>query len=100
MNKPAVSPALLQLLVRMYNQSIQSYYFFPDVIICGRYRLEREQFEGLLREGFLFAFDADSFGKLYRLSRKAEALLQAEAHKRKHRMNSVKTTAQAVFSFT
>jgi hypothetical protein len=50
MKKNAGHPVLLQLLVSVYNQSIQTYFYFPEVIICGRQRLERDDFDQLLAE--------------------------------------------------
>ena len=100
MNETAVSQSLLQLLVRVYNQSIQSYYFFPDVIICGSHRLEREEFDALLKEGYIVPYHTDSFGKLYRLTKKADEILQTQAHRRKQRVNKVKATVRQIhFSF-
>lgn len=85
MSKTAVSQSVLQLLVRVYNQSIQSYYFFPDVILCGRHRLERDEFTLLLQEAFIEPYHTDSFGKLFQLSRKAEDLLRENIHRKKQR---------------
>ncbi|GAA4747814.1 hypothetical protein [Flavisolibacter ginsenosidimutans] len=100
MNKTTVSQALLQLLVRVYNQSIQSYYFFPDVIICGHHRLERGDFEFLLKEGYIVPYHTDSFGKLYRLTKKAEEALHTQLRVRKYRSQKAKEVAeQADFSF-
>ena len=89
MSKPAASQPLLQLLVRVYNQSIQSYFHFPDVVICGQHRLEETEFQLLLSEGYIEAYYTDSFGKLFRLSKKALALLQQGLHKRKSRHASI-----------
>lgn len=86
MNKPTDNACLLQLLVRVYNQSIQSYHHFPDVIICGHHRLEREEFDFLLANDYIEAHYADSFGKLYHTSKKAEALLHENMSKRRHRL--------------
>jgi len=101
MNKTVVSQALLQLLVRVYNRSIQSYYFFPDVIICGHHRLERDDFEFLLKEGYIVPYHTDSFGKLYRLTKKAEEVLHTQLRVRKYRSQKAKEAAkQADFSFS
>lgn len=86
MERDSVHSLLLPLLVRVYNQSIQSYYFFPDVILCGNHRLDREAFDLLLKKGCLYPYHTDSFGRLYRLTKKAEALLQTEAHRHKRRI--------------
>lgn len=100
MSNTAVNPSLLQLLVRVYNQSIQSYYFFPDVIICGNHRLEREEFESLLREGFIVPYHTDSFGRLYRLTRTADTVLREQILRRRQRQTKSKSAVQqAYFSF-
>jgi len=87
MSKTATSQRLLQLLVRVINQSIQSYYYFPEVIICGQHRLEKEEFELLLSEGCIEPYYSDSFGKLYRTSAKAERVLQHNVCKRRHKLS-------------
>ncbi|RYZ25309.1 MAG: hypothetical protein EOO10_18615 [Chitinophagaceae bacterium] len=83
MSKTAASQSLLQLLVRLYNQSIQTYFHFPDVIICGHHRIDEAEFNLLVVEGFVDAFYVDSFGKLFRLSKKAHHMLQYGLHKRR-----------------
>ncbi len=97
MNKAAIDQSLLRLLVRVYNQSVQFYYYFPDVIICGQQRLEREEFEYLLGGGYLTAYHTDSFGKLYHLSGKAERFLHENLQKRRHRAHPTKTSSQQTF---
>jgi hypothetical protein len=83
MNKTASNRSLLHLLVKVYNQTIQSYYYFPEVIFCGHHRLEKEEFEILLREELLEAYYADSFGRLYHLSKKAHEILSQSLCKRR-----------------
>ena len=83
MSKTAASQPLLQLLVRVYNQSIQTYFHFPDVILCGNHRLEETDFQLLLSEGHIEVYYMDTFGKLYRLSKKAHNVLQDGLYKRK-----------------
>jgi hypothetical protein len=83
MKKPAVNPGLLHLLVSVYNQSIQTYHYFPEVIICGCQRLEREAFDHLVAQNFVQAYRADSFGSYYRLSKKGEEFLFQCSFRRK-----------------
>lgn len=99
MSKTVISQALLQLLVRTYNQSIQSYYFFPEVILCGRHRLERDEFEQLLSEGFITSYQTDSFGKLYRLTKKADDFLRAQRLRKRYRPKRSMPGLQTNFSF-
>lgn len=85
MKKTTVDPALLQLLVSIYNQSIQTYFHFPEVIICGRNRLEREDFERLLHLRFIQPVNADSFGRWYGLSPQGEAYLLGAVPRKKQK---------------
>lgn len=85
MKKTAVDPALLHLLVSIYNQSIQTYFYFPEVILCGRQRLERQDFALLLELQFVQAYKADSFGRWYRLSRSGEEFLIQSLFRRRQR---------------
>ena len=73
-----VSKQVLHLLVKAYNRPIQDYFYFPEVILLDKQRMEKEDFELLLSEGFLKEYKYDSFGRFYRLSKKAEDLLYAE----------------------
>lgn len=66
---------LLSLLVKAYNTSIQDFYYFPDVILVGEQRMERDDFDLLRSGGYILEFRHDSFGRFYRLSQKAEHLL-------------------------
>ena len=83
MKKSAVDPVLLRLLVSVYNQSIQTYFYFPDVIICGPHRMEREEFQQLLTMHFIQPYQADSFGRWYRLTRSGEDYLLQSLYRRK-----------------
>ncbi len=65
----------LALLVRVYNCSIQDFFYFPDVIIFGKQRMEKEEFLFLLSEGYIAAYKVDSFGKFYRLTKKADEFI-------------------------
>lgn len=85
MKKAADKEPILRLLVSVYNQSIQTYHHFPEVILCGRQRLDTEEFALLLANGFLMATTADSFGRNYRLSKKGEAYLFETSFRRRHK---------------
>ncbi|MDQ3276754.1 MAG: hypothetical protein M3Q06_00400 [Bacteroidota bacterium] len=100
MKKAGVNHEILHLLVSVYNQSIQTYYYFPEVILCDRQRLDREQFEALLAADFLVAYKADSFGKYYRLSKKGEEYLLASSFRRRHKqLDPGLATRQPLFPF-
>lgn len=85
MNTPAANRQLLHLFVRVYNQSIQFYYHFPEVIICGTHRLEPHEFRFLLTEGLIAAYHTDSFGKLFRLTSSAELFFKESLTAKPHR---------------
>jgi len=85
MKKPAVDRDLLHLLVSVYNQSIQTYHHFPEVIICGHQRLEPAELAWLVNEGFITVSRFDSFGKDYSLTRKGESFLFDSIFRRRHR---------------
>jgi hypothetical protein len=99
MKKMAVNEPILRLLVSVYNQSIQTYYHFPEVILCGRLRLEPEDFEHLLANDFIIPFSADSFGRNYRLSKKGEAFLFETSFRRRHKHLSFMQPAQRQLPF-
>ena len=92
---------LIALLVRVYNHSIQFYDHFPDVIIYGNHRLEQDAFDLLLQHEFIIAYHTDSFGKLYRLSKKGEDFLYRYKYKRRprHVSSSYYSAGQASFQF-
>jgi hypothetical protein len=70
-----VNRQILFLLVKAYNRSITDFYYFPDVILLDKQRLEKEDFELLLSGGYIHLYKHDSFGRYYKLSAKAEELL-------------------------
>ena len=85
MKKAAVNQPMLHLLVSVYNQSIQTYHHFPEVILCGCQRMEPEDFAQLLAQEFLTMCSVDSFGRNYRLSKKGEAYLFDASFRRRQR---------------
>lgn len=98
--KTTFNAGLLQLLVSVYNQSIQTYFYFPDVIICGPQRLDRDAFEQLLANNYLQAYKADSFGRYYRLSKHGEAFLFESSFRRRQKVfNSTLPAGQSRLPF-
>ena len=67
---------VLALLVKVYNQSITDYFYFPDIIYAGNQKMERGDFDYLLAEGFIALSKFDSFGCYYALSKKGDHKLQ------------------------
>lgn len=100
MKKPAVKRELLHLLVSVYNKSIQTYYHFPEVILCDRQRLEPADFAQLVEEGFIGAYSFDSFGKNYCLTRKGESYLFDAIARRRHRHLHEGAMVQSRLPFT
>jgi hypothetical protein len=72
---PAINKQVLHLLVRAYNRPILDFYYFPDLILIGEQRLEEEEFLFLLSEAYIEKYKYDSFGRFYKLSKKAEQML-------------------------
>jgi hypothetical protein len=68
---------LLALLVKVVYCTVQDYYYFPDVIIAGRQKIEREEFLFLFSEGYIAFYKADSFGRFYKHTAKAESYMAA-----------------------
>lgn len=90
---------LFSLLVRVYNHSIQYYFHFPEIIIYGSHRLKKEEFEQLLSGDYIAPCYADSFGKIFRLTKKAEILLHRQRNKKKRRPASTLTASALQFRF-
>ncbi|HEY1023477.1 MAG TPA: hypothetical protein VGE06_14250 [Flavisolibacter sp.] len=100
MKKTGVNQQFLQVLVSLYNQSIQTYNYFPEVILCGRLRIERECFEALLHADFITAYKTDSFGKYYRLNKKGEQYLLAFSFRRRQKpATALLAQGQRAFAF-
>jgi hypothetical protein len=97
MKKCAISKELLLLLVRVYNQSIQCYYYFPDVITCGKHRLETEEFQLLLEGDYLTCYYKDSFGRTYALSQKGRMLLEQFLIRRKKKSSRTRPALLSLF---
>ena len=100
MKKTGVNQELLHVLVSLYNQSIQTYYYFPEVILCGRQHIERAYFDALVAAGFITVYKADSFGQYYRVNKKSERFLLTYSFRRRHRQtDSLMTAGQRTFPF-
>ena len=97
MKRSGVNQELLHVLVSLYNQSIQTYSHFPEVILCGRQRIEQECFEILLQAGMIEAYKGDSFGKYYRLSKKGEQFLLTFSFRRRQKQTAA--ALQPAFPF-
>jgi hypothetical protein len=99
MKKTVINRPLLQLLVSVYNKSIQTYFYFPDVILCGHQRLDADEFAHLLSEGLIGPYKADSFGRFYRLTKKGEDYLFQESFRRRTRPHQLLPDVQGQFPF-
>lgn len=67
--------ALLALLLKAYNRPVMDYHYFPDIVLIGKTRIEREELQMLLSEGYLQQTHRDNFGRFYALTEKAKLLL-------------------------
>lgn len=67
----------LLLLLECIKQAgvLETYYFFPDMILAGNTQLERTDFEYLVSEAYVIQTSSDNFGKQYALTFKAEQIL-------------------------
>src|ERR1051326_8343335 len=83
--KKEVHSELFSLLLKVYNHTIHTYYRFPQVILYGNHHLEKEEFDQLLAEDMVVQCYADSFGRSYRLTKKAEVFLFGSRKKRRRR---------------
>lgn len=83
----------IALLVRVYNYSIQVFYFFPDVIIVGSQKMDRADFNFLCSQEYIAEVKADSFGKYYKLSSKAEDYIYQTVSKHFANKRRVKAAA-------
>lgn len=68
---------LIQVLVKAYNTTLTDYYYFPEVVFAGRQRIDKDAFEFLRAEGYIQELKHDSFGRFYKLTKKAEATIYA-----------------------
>jgi hypothetical protein len=67
--------SLLSLLVKIYNETVRDYYYFPDIIYAGNHRIEKTEMILLLNEGYIKECDHDSFGRFYKSTKKCELLI-------------------------
>lgn len=67
----------LLLLLECIKQAgvLETYYFFPQLILAGNTQLERTDFEYLVSQAYLIETNSDNFGKQYSLTLKAEQIL-------------------------
>lgn len=88
MKKTADNSAILRLMVSVYNQTIQTYHYFPDVILCGHKRMEPEELNELINRKFVSPLRADTFGTFYQLSKEGEQFLFRSLLRRKQKVPS------------
>lgn len=91
---PPVDASLLALLLATYNKEVKDFYYFPDVVLAGRMRLEPEAMQRLVQEGWLQVTRADTFGRYYKHTRQTEQLLMTLRGKRRHGSGKKKTGIQ------
>ena len=66
---------LIAVLVKAYNTTLTDYYYFPEVVFAGRQRIDKEAFDYLKAEEYIREIKHDSFGRFYKLTKKAEQLM-------------------------
>jgi hypothetical protein len=55
--------------------SLETYFFFPELILAGTTRIERTDFDYLVSEAYVKETGSDNFGKQYALTLKSELIL-------------------------
>ena len=85
MMRPAAIKYVLPLLVKVYNQTITDYFYFPEIIYAGPQKIERADFELLLSEGLISFTKFDSFGRYYQLSKRGQDLLHQHSTRQQRR---------------
>lgn len=67
----------LILLLECIKQAgvLETYFFFPEMIVAGDTTLERVDFEYLVSEAYVKESGSDNFGRQYGLTLKAEQIL-------------------------
>jgi hypothetical protein len=92
--------ALLALLLKAYNRPVMDFHYFPDVVLIGKTRIEREELLLLLSEGYLQQTHRDNFGRFFTLTEKAKMLLhQSLKGGRKSRKKEGLPAGQGSFLF-
>jgi hypothetical protein len=67
---------LLFLLEAIKSASLlETYHYFPDIIVAGEKSIERIDFDYLLAHQYIKEFNVDFSGKQYALTGKAELIL-------------------------
>lgn len=87
--------AILALLLKAYNRQVKDFYYFPEVILVGKQRMEPEDFFLLISEGYLQQIHRDSFGRFYCLTEKAKRMLHQSLHAKQAKSRKKQTVPQA-----
>lgn len=69
------TPLLVLLECIKQAGSLETYFYFPHLILAGSNQIERTDFEYLIEQAYLKEQGADAFGKQYALTFKAEQIL-------------------------
>lgn len=100
MSQP-VNTSLLALLLKAYNKEVKDFFYFPDFVMVGRQRIEPQELQLLKNGGYLQQTGSDSFGRIYKLSVKAENELfrHLAAAKKQHRKKKVESPQPPLIVF-
>lgn len=55
--------------------SVETYFYFPHLIVAGSSRIERTDFEYLMDQAYVKELGSETYGKQYGLTLKAEQIL-------------------------
>lgn len=100
MSQP-VNTSLLALLLKAYNKEVKDFFYFPDFVMVGRQRIEPQELQLLKNGGYLQQTGSDSFGRIYKLSAKAENELRLHltTPKKQQRKKKVPTPVLPLIAF-
>lgn len=92
---------LLPVLVKALHTSVTDYYYFPEVVLAGNHRIDREVFDAMLKAGFLQQTRKDAFGRFYALTPRAQQVIYEQVTGRSvyKKKKPAPQVVQASFSF-
>ena len=71
----STTPLLLLLECVKQAGTLETYFFFPNLILAGSTQIERTDFDYLVSEAYVIETSSNSFGKQFSLTLKAEQIL-------------------------
>jgi hypothetical protein len=69
------NPLLVDLLIKINTNQIESFFHFPHIFRSGNIHLDKKEIDYLFNSGCLEQKTVDSFGPIFQLNEKARSLL-------------------------